>query len=84
MTSFNPRENPHIVLVTGIWHSPVHWARQIHALEFAGFATTCPRLCAYNAPTPNIGVREDVAEIQHNLQKIIGDDELDVILVSES
>jgi pimeloyl-ACP methyl ester carboxylesterase len=79
-----PRSKPIVVIAHGAWHSPVHYARLVAALEAASFPTICPVQPTYNAKPPTKTVHDDAIALREVLSGLVEQDELDVILVMHS
>jgi hypothetical protein len=75
--------NPTVLLVHGSWHKPIHYQRQIDALEDAGFPASCP-LQPSVGKAPPIGLKEDAQMIRDELSKLIEAEGKDVVVIAHS
>lgn len=75
---------PTILLITGAWHVPAHYARLSNRLRHLGFRVECPTHCTNNnAKPPNKTLDDDIEQIRRLAIKILEDDQ-DMIAVMHS
>jgi pimeloyl-ACP methyl ester carboxylesterase len=59
-----------ILIISGAWHVPEHYARLSSRLQDAGFNVVCPRLMTNNgASPPNHTLDDDIAQIRNMVLK---------------
>lgn len=76
---------PHIVLVPGAWHSPIHYQELIELLEKAGYSVKSMQLPSVGSKEPNqVSVATDATAIREKLLLPLLDDGKDVILLMHS
>lgn len=76
---------PHIALVPGAWHSPVHYQELLDLFEKAGYPTSSIQLPSVDSAHPNSeSVAGDVAAIREKLLLPLINEGKDVVLIMHS
>ncbi|OAX83797.1 hypothetical protein ACJ72_01834 [Emergomyces africanus] len=80
-----PLAKPHIALISGAWHSPVHYQELSNFLEKAGYLVSSIRLPSVGSSDPKKeSVNGDAIAIRENLLLPLLDDGKDVVMVMHS
>ncbi len=74
---------PTVLFVHGSWHTPVHFGPVIQVFEKAGYPTSCPRQPSAGA-LPPITLKDDAECITHELEKLVEQENKDVVVVGHS
>lgn len=76
---------PVIYIVPGAWQLPITWANFITTAKEAGYPVTFTQLPTVGGiQLPLAALPDDVAVVQANLQKLVNEEEKEVILVGHS
>ena len=63
--------HPTILIIHGSWHQPAHYQILVDAFQSAGYDCICPLLPSFNAPTADIGVKQDSATIRRAIEHLL-------------
>lgn len=79
----NIMEKPTVLFIHGIWHTPAHWRPIRDLFESNDYETACPALPTSGA-TESIGLDEDVARITKELDRLVMEEQKEVVIVAHS
>lgn len=75
---------PQLVFVSGAWHVPAHFEPLTSKLSALGYTCHVKQMPAVGSSNPPKDLSEDIAFVRAAVEKAIGDDENDIVVICHS